>query len=135
MGERQGQYRTGIALMEYVFLILIFLMGMYVFAVYIRNGYQGQIRKSGETFGFLRQYDPKTTHDCVYEAEIRWSDGKTTADVFYSRACWENWIVQHRCIEKADSAGCMNLGKVCCMETYACSSGGTGVPTTADCSD
>jgi hypothetical protein len=69
------------AVLEYVILITIVCAALFSFRGYIQRGLQGQYRKAGETFGFLRQYNPDATIDCAFDPDL---------NVWYSQACFNN---------------------------------------------
>ncbi|MBF0486479.1 MAG: hypothetical protein HQL16_08200 [Candidatus Omnitrophica bacterium] len=79
----------GFATLEYTVLIILLLSALIAMTslsktrqgAYLQSALQGEMRKAGEIFGLGRQYNPKTTIDCLY-------DDKT--GVWYSQSCYEN---------------------------------------------
>ena len=75
-------------LLEYTALIIIILAGLLAFGPYIQHAMQGQYRKVGEGFGFLRQYNAAASVDCAYDDQNK---------VWYSQACYNNEMLKARC--------------------------------------
>lgn len=82
---RANKRRRAFAMLEYVMLIIILLAGLFVGRSYVQRAFQGQYRKAGESFGYLRQYDPGASLDCTYDG------------IWYSQACFNNKILQKNC--------------------------------------
>jgi hypothetical protein len=139
----------GLAYLEYIFVILVFLWAFLSFSFYIRNAYMGQFRKAGETFASGRQYSAVRTHECVFEAEVA-LNGVVTGDyqrnVMYSQACYDHKVAVDNCSSSAD-LNCFNWAKLCCagkvsancggVTPYACAGSGSSIspPTCiSDCS-
>ena len=115
----------GVAFFEYMVLFLVVTAGLAVMAGYLQRGYQGQMRKGGEGFGFLRQFDLTKSHDCVYEGQVWFTDSKTNTassvnDVMYSQACYDHKIMNLQCAQSADSDNCFSYAKTECGKGYAC---------------
>ena len=92
MNTLRNKQRRAFAVLEYVMLVLILLMGLVGFRIYIERGFQGQFRKAGESFGFLRQYNPGASRDCAFEPSL---------GIWYETGCFNNEIIRRRCKEEA----------------------------------
>lgn len=60
-------HNKGLSTMEYVGLMLIIMLALYISRDFILRGFQGRIHSAGETFAFGRQYDPARSVDCKCE--------------------------------------------------------------------
>ena len=91
-------------MLEYVILTTILLAGLYTIQHYIQRGYQGQMRKTGEPFGFTRQFNPGASRDCAYDSDLNLS---------YSTECFNNTV---NCkTQTADTyQNCMDAAKTAC---------------------
>ena len=49
---------SGVAMLEYVMVIVIVIVALVAFSRYMQQAMQGQYKKAGETFAFGRQYTP-----------------------------------------------------------------------------
>jgi hypothetical protein len=67
--------------MEYVAMTVIVMAALLAFNKNVRRAAEGQMRSVGESFAFLRQYNPKTSIDCAYDNELK---------QWYSQACFDN---------------------------------------------
>jgi hypothetical protein len=88
--------RRAFAVLEYVMMIIILATGLYMFRSYIQRGFQGQYRRTGESFGFTRQYNPGASRDCVMETLAN-----ATGPVTYEKGCFNNKILALGCARKA----------------------------------
>ncbi len=95
------------AMLEYVMLLLILAIALVSFRGYIQRALQGQYRKTGESFGFLRQYNPRNSLDCVFDPGV---------GVWYSSACFNNKILADKCayLSANDYKNCVFTAKVQC---------------------
>ena len=66
--NKMGRPRA-FAMLEYVMLIIILAAALFTFRTYLQRAFQGQYRKAGESFGFLRQYNPGSSIDCAFDPE------------------------------------------------------------------
>lgn len=75
--KRLANQRAG-STVEYMALIMFVLSAFFIFQHYIVRAFHGQWRKTGDSFGQGRQYDPRRfaaggTRSCRYWAEYdRW---------------------------------------------------------------
>ena len=75
MTERFRNNRKGFSVVEYIALISITLLALYVLRWYIINGLSGKWKAGGDSFGVGRQYDPLTTTDCAFDPrKNQWYD-------------------------------------------------------------
>jgi hypothetical protein len=103
---RMGQ--RAFTVLEYVILIVVFIGAIYAFQPYVQRGIQGQYRKAGESFGFLRQYNPGASLDCVIDPAL---------DISYSQACFNNKVTALDCTKKDTKEmydGCIESAKNAC---------------------
>lgn len=108
------EQRRAFAVLEYVMLVLIIAAGLVGFRVYIERGFQGQHRKAGESFGFLRQYNPGASRDCSFDPVL---------GIWYEMGCFNNEILRRACKREAPGAPydrCINDSKRAC--TTGCTS-------------
>ena len=87
-----SERRRAFATLEYVMLVIILAAGLYTFRNYIQRGFQGQYRRAGESFGFLRQYNPSASRDCT-----------SNNGTWYEQGCFNNQVVSLRCGQKSPS--------------------------------
>ena len=97
--------RRAFATLEYVMLIIILAAGLYTFRNYIQRGFQGQYRRAGESFGFLRQYNPSASRDCA-----------SNNGTWYEQGCFNNQLLVLGCGRKAqaDYDGCLQSARSAC---------------------
>ena len=74
--------------MEYLVLIITLVVALTVFRFYIQRGLQGGMMRTGETYGYGRQFDHRDTLVCKYDDKI---------STWYSEACYAHGIVQSQC--------------------------------------
>ena len=85
--------RQAFAVMEYVMLCIILAAALYSFRYYIQRGFQGQYRRSGETFAFGRQYNPTASRDCAFDPAAN--------SIWYETGCFNNEVIKRGCAGKA----------------------------------
>jgi hypothetical protein len=115
-GNKGKKGSRAFAMLEYVMLLLILAIALVSFRGYLQRAFQGQYRKVGESFGFLRQYNPRNSLDCVFEP---------ATGVWYSSACFNNKILADKCayLSADDYKKCVYTAKIqcrtgCAMEAY-----------------
>jgi hypothetical protein len=64
LGNRMNN--KGMAILEYALLFLILIGAYQTMQFYISRAFQGQFKKSGDSLGMGRRYDPKATAECAY---------------------------------------------------------------------
>ena len=106
--------RRAFAVLEYVMMIIILAAGLYAFRNYIQRGFQGQYRKTGESFGFTRQYNPGASRDCAFDTDLK---------IWYEQGCFNNQIISLGCARKSSTSTssalseydtCMNQARTAC---------------------
>ncbi len=55
------------AALEYIVMITIIVMAIFIFQKYILRGMAGKWKTTGDSFGYGRQYDPKRTLECKFD--------------------------------------------------------------------
>jgi hypothetical protein len=93
--------RRGFAVLEYVMLVLILAAGLYTFRSYIQRGFQGQYRRTGESFGFTRQYNPGASRECIIDT------------VTYEKGCFENQVLKDWTKDGKVYKGCRQAPATC----------------------
>ena len=103
-----------LAATEYILLIVIILVSLYVFRTYLVRGLSGKWKDTGDSFGVGRQFDPAQTTQCAFDTEF---------NKWYDTVCFDN----HRCnsgdrkcvnrvISTPPPKGCMTL--LCQREAF-----------------
>ena len=99
-------------------LVIILAAALFTFRGYIQRALQGQYRKAGESFGFLRQYNPGASTDCAFDT---WSSNATgtprEVNAWYSQACFNNKSV--RCNLNAQYDDCLGDVRLSCQQGCA----------------
>ncbi len=95
--KKKTQKQQAFAMLEYVLLMIVIITALAAFSSYIQRGMQGQYRKSGETFGYGRQYSAYASLECAFDDK---------ANVWYSVACFNNQILLDHCKNSADYFTC-----------------------------
>ena len=98
------------AVIEYVMLISIMILGLVAFQPYIQRAMHGQYRKAGESFAFGRQYSGSATIQCAYDDQ---------ADVWYSVECFNNEVLKTTppCKNQADYFSCAHAVMHACASS------------------
>jgi hypothetical protein len=100
------------AFIEYLAMILVIIVALTLFRFYIQHGFQGQMMRSGETFGFGRQFDHSDTLVCKYD------DKNNGAIGWYSEACYKHELAKvvasGVCSTLAERRVCEDLVKMGC---------------------
>ena len=64
-----------VSTMEYLFFMTLVLFAILGLQKYMAHGMYGMWKRTGDSFGFGRQYDPNTTIECAFDLSInRWYD-------------------------------------------------------------
>ena len=74
------------SVIEYALLFVIIIGAFLIMRNYIQRGLNGTWAKSGQTFGFGRQYDPQKSIECAFDEQ---------ANVWYDHNCFENYYKQN----------------------------------------
>lgn len=89
----------GVAIVEYIVVILVIIAAMLAFRGYVQRAYQGSIARSGETFAYGRQFDPKDTIACAFDDK---------QNIWYAQACYNHNYAKANCRISADPGACRN---------------------------
>lgn len=98
--------RRGVSHMEYLVLLAAVLGAFYIGGRAIQGGIQGQYRRSGDTWAYLRQHDPQRTRDCIWDAKIQ---------TWYSEKCYYYYLdgYSNPDVLKTGAGGVPNCGAPC----------------------
>ena len=100
---------SGFSTLEYVILIAFVVMTFVAFMPYIQRAFQGQYRRSGESFAQSRQHDTLRTRDCIWDVMLQ--DNDHPEGRWYSEKCFDYQEVVLGCAtKKADNV----MGDVNC---------------------
>ena len=77
-----NQNNRAISVTEYLFFITLILLVIFSFQRYLSNGLNGMWKRTGDSYGLGRQYDPNTTIECAYDM---------TLNLWYDVACLESF--------------------------------------------
>jgi hypothetical protein len=83
------------AVMEYLVLIIMIIMALTVFRFYIQHGMQGQMMRTGESYGFGRLFDHSDTLVCQYDDKLK---------LWYSEVCYQHDIRVNDCVRMQPSS-------------------------------
>ncbi len=93
--QKKISKKKGVSVIEYVIVLTVIVAVVVAMFPYIRKTFIGQYRRAGESFGFLRQYDPKDTRECVNDGDGIW----------YSKRCFANTKNKNQCRPPCASIG------------------------------
>jgi Flp pilus assembly pilin Flp len=96
---------SGMAMIEYVVLLLAILTALISFSYYVKRSLQGNYRKAGENFGYGREYSPTATLECAYDDK---------SGLWYSTACFHNKVVAFKCKDTVDYFSCATQAMGAC---------------------
>ena len=100
----------GIAIIEYLFLVLIIIATLIVMKHFITSSFGGHWKASGDSFGFGRRYDPVRTGECLY-TQVRANFG-----YWYDANCYQEQV--QSCT--AGDLDCENGKMDSCKTTFCC---------------
>lgn len=98
------------AMIEYVFMAALLIGGLAVMQPFIQRAFTGSWKKSGDTFGYGRQFQATKTAECAY------SQINATFGVWYDNTCYEQLITT--CAPQDHD--CENTQKSLCTQPYCC---------------
>ena len=103
----------GFSIMEYLIVLVVIVAAFVVSGQYIQNGLQGQFRKAGESFAYLRQHDPEKTRDCIWDDRLK---------LWYSEKCFDYYM------QNSPPSAADDQTSTWCLDnfTMAICAGGTG---------
>ncbi len=78
-GKRQNKAQS---IIEFAFLIVLILSTFLIFQRYITRGISGRWKSVGDALGNGRQWDPKLTTECAFDADY-------STGVWYNKTCFD----------------------------------------------
>ena len=102
--------RTGTAVVEYIVMLMLLVAGMAAMQPFIARAFNGSWKKSGDSFGYGRQYEAGKSMECAY------SQISPTFGVWYDNNCYQHTVT----VCAPGDQGCENTKKQECIESYCC---------------
>ena len=94
--KMSAQNKNAISTVEYLFFITLILFTLVAFQRYMANGLNGMWKRTGDSFGMGRQYDPNATIECGFDITTnKWYDALCLQSFrcpAADKVCEKRWI-------------------------------------------